>query len=656
MKNPYLFDEFFASGKEESISPFLTPTSKKWGQNLSLKSAASAAILLSFAFITSFTNPLYTPLLLSLVYFLVGVPALLAAINDLKNLELNIDVLMTLAAFIALLIDSGLEGALLLVLFELSHGMEKTVSRKTLSALHNLNHLAPKFAHVVAEDGTTYEKSVREITLGSHLLIKNGEIVPLDGKVIKGSSSLNLVHLTGESLPIAATVGDTVPSGARNLESALLIEVGRISADSTLNRIIALIREAKEAKPRLQQFLDQFGKKYATTIIGLTFLFAFALPFLFNTSYFGPEGSIYRSLAFLIAASPCALIIATPTAYLSAISSCAKRGILLKGGITLDALASCSTIAFDKTGTLTTGDLVCTEMAPLKKGTISIEKALSIAYGLEKQVVHPIATAIGKFAISKKCTPYEIASFKAVPGFGLEGIVDETTPVFIGLPQYISEKLSKENAEILHATSQEKNEKGPIVTALMVGEEVFLFRFTDEVRKEAVDLLKKLETENHLRSIMLTGDNNQSAQTVGKFLGLHEIFSNLRPEDKLKKVAELSEKSGLAMVGDGINDAPALTRATVGISMGRIGSATAVDASDVVLLNDNLELLSFLFTKAHQTLRIVKQNLSLALGVICLVTTPALLGFIPLWLAVLLHEGGTVIVGLNSLRLLRSSK
>lgn len=656
MKTPYLFDEFFASGKEESISPFITSGSKKWGKNLPLKSAASAALLLTLAFILSFTNPLLTPPILTLVYFLVGVPALLAAINDLKNLEINIDVLMTLAAFVALLIDSSLEGALLLVLFELSYGLEENVSKKTLSALHNLNHLAPKFAHIVDMDGSLYEKSVREIAVGARLLIKNGEIVPLDGTILKGTTSLNLVHLTGESLPIDKTVGDLIPAGARNLEEAIVIEVNRTSADSTLTRIIQLITEAKEAKPKLQQLLDRFGKHYATAIIALTFIFSFTLPFIFNTTYFGPEGSIYRSLAFLIAASPCALIIATPTAYLSAISACARKGILLKGGVTLDALASCSIIAFDKTGTLTTGDLLCTEVEPLGTGKFSIEEALSIAYGLERQVVHPIATAICSLAVSKQCLPAEISSFKSIAGIGLQGLVHKNIPVVIGRPEHISKQLSEETKTQITSWTEKLTDQGSMVAALMIGKEFFLFRFTDQIREEAKGLFEKIKTKNKLRSVMLTGDNDRSARNIGKQLGIDEIFSGLRPEDKLKKVAELAQEGGLAMVGDGINDAPALARATVGISMGRIGTAAAIDASDVVLLNDDLQLLSWLFTKSHQTLQIVKQNLTLALSVICLITIPALLGFIPLWLAVLLHEGGTVLVGLNSLRLLKSSR
>jgi heavy metal translocating P-type ATPase len=625
MKTPYLFDEFFSSGQEESISPFLTPSSRKWGHHLHLKSALLAALLLSLAFALSFVSIPSSRLLLLCVYFLVGIPALIASINDLKNLEINIDVLMTLAAFLALTIDSSLEGALLLVLFELSHGMEDTVSTRAKSALHSLNKIAPKFAHVIDQDGVHYEKSVREIGVGEKVLVKHGEIVPLDGEVVEGISSLNLVHLTGESVPVSKKVGDTVPAGARNLEAALVIQVARTSSDSTLMKIIQLITEAGSAKPKLQRWLDRFGQHYATAIIALTFLFGIFLPFVTQMSYFGHEGSIYRSLAFLIAASPCALIIATPTAYLSAISVSARKGVLLKGGITLDALASCSVIAFDKTGTLTTGELECVaENVP--------DKALSVAFGLERQVTHPIAMAICKLATNRGLKPAAITDFRVVAGMGVEGIV-EGKRVAIGKPDWIGVEVKKEG----------------VLAALLFEGKTFLFQFADQMRPHVRKMIETLP----LSAVMLTGDHIHSAEKVASALGIGEFYANLTPEDKLDKVAELSLTKGLAMVGDGINDAPALARATVGISMGRIGSAVAVDASDVVLLNDDLHLLGWLFKKSKKTQRIVKQNLTLALGVIVFATTPALLGLVPLWLAVILHEGGTVLVGLNSLRLFR---
>lgn len=640
-KEPYLFDEFFASGKEESISPFLTRNSRSWGRNINLKSAILSAILLAAAFVTSLFHHTLGYILLIPVYVLVGTPALIDSIEDLRNFEINIDVLMTLAALLSVVIGSEMEGALLLVLFELSAAMENAVSQKTKTALVNLYSLSPKLASVIDSNGMIFQKSVREIEKGTVLLIRAGEVVPLDGHVIEGSSFVNLVHLTGESRPIAKKIGDEVPAGARNLEGSLTIKVSRQSGDSTLNRIIGLITQAQEAKPKLEQFLDRFGKKYAIIIISLAIIFAITLPLIFNIPYLGFEGGIYRALAFLIAASPCALIIATPTAYLSAISSCARKGIILKGGIVFDALTSCKLMAFDKTGTLTTGKLTCEKIEALDSNPpYDLNTALSIAASLERHAVHPIAEAITDFALNKNLPIIPVTDFKVVPGYGIEALVTlngKTVPVAIGNPDFIAKKIPPKSKE----------------TTLLIGNYQYTFEFKDTLRPQIKEILHRLKTNENLRLLMLTGDHRENADRVAKEVGLDEVYADLRPEDKLNKVAELSEKEGLAMVGDGINDAPALVRATVGISLGKIGSATAVDASDVILLQDDLSLLDWLMRKAHSTLAIIKQNLSLALGVIVLATTPALLGYIPLWIAVILHEGGTVLVGLNSLRLLR---
>jgi heavy metal translocating P-type ATPase len=643
---PYIFDEFFASGRAETISPFLTPDSRNWGKNLSLRSATLSACLLALAFGASFFHSPLANFLLLLVYFLVGTPALLGSLEDIKNLNINIDVLMTLAALLSVLIGSGMEGALLLVLFEFSAAMEEAVAHKTKSALLTLGHLSPKTACVVGKEGVLFDRSVREIDVGSSILVKAGEVIPLDGAVISGSSFVNLVHLTGEGQPVPKTIGDEVQAGARNLDGTLTLRVTRSSADSTISRIIKLITQAQESKPRVQRLLDTFGKWYALTIILLSCAFALFLPFLTHLPYLGPEGAIYRALAFLIAASPCALIIATPTAYLSAISSCARKGIILKGGIVLDALANCSTIAFDKTGTLTTGALVCDSIAPLR-ATLSPDVALQVAASLERHAVHPIAEAICRLAEEREIPPLPLDSFRAVPGFGLEATLSldgRSTAATIGHAAFISSKLPAQLQEPLQ-------EAGQLSAFLLVGTSLFAFHFTDALRPGARETIERLRSR--FRLVMLTGDRQENADYIARALRLDEVYAALRPEDKLTKVSALAEEGGLAMVGDGINDAPALARSTVGISMGKIGSATAVDASDVVFLNDDLPLLDWLTRKARAALSIVRQNLTLALGVILLATTPALLGLLPLWLAVILHEGGTVLVGFNSLRLLR---
>ncbi len=642
---PYVFDEFFASNKEESISPFLTLDSKDWGKNLSLKSSILSAVCLALSFCFHFISLDISHIFLLIVYVLSGTPALIGAIEDIQSLDINIDVLMTLAALLSVLIGSGLEGALLLVLFELSGSMEAVVTLKTRSALISLHKLAPSKACILLDDGHIIEKSIKEIEVGTSVLIKAGEIIPLDGIVLKGSSFLNLSHLTGESNPLAKTVGDEVPAGARNLDGSLTIQVMTTAKDSTLSKIIQMVSEAVDSKPQLQQWIDSFGKRYATTIILLTALFAGILPFIFKIPYLGIEGSIYRALSFLIAASPCALVIATPTAYLAAISSCARRGILLKGGIILDALSRCRHIAFDKTGTLTTGKLQCLEMHPLNEEALQIDsnKALSVAGSMERLVKHPMADAIVAFAKEKKISLTELNSFESIPGSGLKATLGKTH-CFIGNEKFIFSKTQAIEIPAFKSSTQ---------TYFLFGNALFAFYFQDEIRPETKKLIDNLHNKLHMKTAMLTGDHKQNALPIAKEVGILEVFADLSPQDKLDEVARLSRDEGLIMVGDGVNDAPALARATVGISMGKVGSATAIDASDVVFLQDEICTLDWLIQKSRNTMTIVKQNFSLAIGVILFATTPALLGWVPLWLAVVLHEGGTVLVGLNSLRLLQ---
>ncbi|MCI5052968.1 MAG: cation-translocating P-type ATPase [Simkaniaceae bacterium] len=650
--NPALIEDYFASGMEEHISPFLTPGSRKWASNLTVKSSVFAAFLLTLAFIVRWFNMEVANLLLLFVYFFAGIPALIETVEDLKEFRVNIDVLMTLAAFLSVLIGSAMEGGLLLVLFSLSGAMEDMVTEKTKGALQALHKLSPTMAQVITDDGTLIEKSVREIALGTQILIKSGEIIPLDGKVVGGDSHVSMVHLTGESVPIAKHVDDEVQAGSMNMDGTLTVEVTIVAADSTLSRIIKLITRAQAAKPRLQKFLDRFGQVYAKTIILLSAFFALMLPIGIGVPFLGLEGSIYRALAFLIAASPCALIIATPTAYLSAISACARRGILMKGGVTLDALEKCHTFAFDKTGTLTTGQLEATKIDTHGEAACSQTEALSIAASLERSSTHPIATAIMAYQKQEGAAIIPVKGLRTVAGFGVEGRVEmhgEELEVAIGSFDFIGDKLGRNLREVHDSHA----ELGHLITYLLVKESIFIFHFLDEVRPkmaEAIADLKKLNIE----LIMLTGDHSDNASYVGEKVGIEKIHSELRPDEKLGIIEKLSEGGHLAMIGDGINDAPALARATVGISMGEVGSATAIEASDIVFLKDDLNSLSWLLCKAKKTTRIVKQNLTLALGVILLATTPALLGVVPLWLAVILHEGGTIVVAINSLRLLKA--
>lgn len=651
-KAPIVFDEFFDLGLEETSSPFITADSRPWGANLTLKAAIFSAFLLILSFALSF-YPSLVPLshaVLIAVYFIVGIPALIESFDDLLNFDINIDVLMTLAAFSSVLIGSGMEGALLLVLFALSGAMEDAVTRKAKSAITTLTKLSPTKACVITPDGLVLERSIKDVSVGETLLIKSGQIVPLDGVVTEGASSLNLVHLTGENMPVTKGVGDDVPAGGRNLEGAFKMEVTRTSADSTLSKIIELVTQAQEARPKLQRWFDQLSRGYALTIIGLFVLFALSFPFLLGIPFLGEEGSLYRALAFLIAASPCALIIAIPIAYLSAVSACARKGVLLKGGVTLDALAGCHAIALDKTGTLTTGELSFLQIRRVAgNSTLTTEDALTIAGALEKNAVHPIAKAILTVLSGKPACDMTLEEYKMVPGFGLEGFASihgERIHCKIGNVEFINPPDS-----VLAEIKKSKDE-GNQIALLQGNEDIFLLEFTDTIRPKMKETIAKLKGQLEA-VVMLTGDHKESAEKVSKAVGIDQFYAELKPEDKMRHIERLSKEKGLAMVGDGINDAPALARATVGICMGKVGNTAAIDAADVVLLNDNIELLDWIFQKGKKTQVIVRQNLFLATAAILVASIPALGGYVPLWLAVVMHEGGTVLVGLNALRLLR---
>jgi Zn2+/Cd2+-exporting ATPase len=650
-KNAIFFDEYFESGFEESISPILEKKSKKISKNFLLKVSIFSAILLAICYLNSFFeffNVNISYILLSFIYLFLAIPSLLNAIEDIKNFQINISVLMTLAGFLSILLKSPLEGALLFILYNISHSLEHLISFKTKSAIYDLNKISPTKASVINEDKSLSEKFIQDIKINDKIFIKTGEVIPLDGKVIQGSSNVNQLHLTGESLPVFKKAHDLVYAGSICIDGHLTVLVTKEQKSSTIAKIINLINQAKENKPKIERFIDKFSKAYSSSIIALTFIFALILP-IFNIPFLGKEGSIYRSITFLIATSPCALIIGAPLAYLTSISGLAKKGIILKGGFILDALQKCDTIAFDKTGTLTTADMQINlfQEIPLdNKPLFDLKKAIFIAKALEKGSSHPIAKAIERLKNNFKAK-IKIEDFKSIPSLGLQATIlldDKKHLAKIGKKEFIEKFLHIDTNKI---PTNQNNAK--VYSYLVIDGHLFEITLSDEIRTNAFDLITKLKP--HKKIIMLTGDNHQNASFVSDKLNIDTFFSNLQVEDKLRYVSKFS-KQGLIMVGDGINDAPSLSRATVGISLGKIGSATAIDASDVILLNDDILSIDALLKKSILTTAIARQNLIFSVLIVLLASIPSLLGLLPLWLAILLHEGSTVLVGLNALRLL----
>ncbi|KAL6222633.1 hypothetical protein ACLB2K_006025 [Fragaria x ananassa] len=621
---------------------------------------------------------------------LVGVSAALDVITDISGGKVNIHVLMALAAFASVFMGNALEGGLLLAMFNLAHIAEEYFTSRSMIDVKELKENYPDSALVLDMDDEQVPDTsnlkykqvpVHDLQVGSYILVGAGESVPVDCEVFQGSATITIEHLTGEVTPLETKAGDRIPGGARNLDGRMIVKARKNWKESTLSRIVQLTEEAQLNKPKLQRWLDQFGEQYSKVVVVLSVAVALLGPFLFKWPFIGTaacRGSVYRALGLMVAASPCALAVA-PLAYATAVSSCARKGILLKGGHVLDALASCHTIAFDKTGTLTTGGLAFKAIEPIYGHQIrdnksdfssccvpSCEKeALAVAAAMEKGTTHPIGRAVVDHSEGEDLPPVSVESFEYFPGRGLVATVNGNElgteggtllKASLGSVDFItslciSEDASKKIKEAVDASSYGTDF---VRAALSVNEKVTLIHLEDRPRPGVLDVIAELRDQAKLHIMMLTGDHESSAWRVANAVGINEVYCSLKPEDKLSHVKGVSRDmgGGLIMVGEGINDAPALAAATVGIVLAQRASATATAVADVLLLHDNISGVPFCIAKSRQTTSLVKQNVVLALSCIVLASLPSVLGFLPLWSTVLLHEGGTLLVCLNSIRAL----
>lgn len=663
------FHRFFALGLDECVSPFLNLQAKKISKNFQLKISIAAAIAWGVGFLLHLFDylPPLDQLALFFSFLVVGTPALIDAIEELfQEHRFSIDTLMTIAAFGSLAIGQGFSGALLLVLFALSGAIEDAVTARAKRSLFSLEELQPVKALV--EDGELIvEIALPDVKIDSIIRVPHGEVIPLDGEVVGGEGAISLAHLTGESYPQWVQRGSKVPAGARLVEGSLRVKVERLSKDSTITKLIQLITKAHEVKPTLSKKFEAFGTLYSTAIFSIALGIIVLFPLLIGIPFFGDSGSILRGLSFLITSSPCALVLAVPIAYVSALGAAASRGVIVKGSVLFDALHDSQAVAFDKTGTLTYGRLRL--VTPIS------DEQLMLLAAVEQGSNHPIALAILQEATKRKLPLLSVKSFRSIPGAGVDGVVLFKQPllgsdtggqktssmcrVFIGRPSYFLKEgvemgvpeRDPQAAEIARLVEMHAKQGLNCALALIDGRPLVL-AFQDEIRKESFGLVERLKKMKKALYI-LSGDHKEAVASVANQLQIEHFTAEMKPEDKLQEIERLSRHSGLVMVGDGINDAPALARATVGISMGTVGSATARDAADIVLLHDGIEYVDWLINKAYAVRKIAVQNLVLALIVILFSAIPAACGLIPLWLAVILHEGGTVCVGLNGLRLLK---
>ncbi len=595
-------------------------------------------------------------------YFFGGYYTTLEAIEKVKKGEFEIDFLMIVAAIGAAYIGSWEEGALLLFLFSIGHALEKYAMNKAKKSIEALGELSPKTA-LVKRNNEIVTVPVEELKINDVIVVKPNTKIAADGVVIKGKSSVNQASITGESIPVDKfALSDTnnlpdfkdidksnvVFTGTINGNSVLEVKVLKLSEDSTISRLIQMVSEVETQKSPTQLLTKKFEKWFVPIVIIFVIILCFAYLILDETY----KESLYRAISVLVAASPCALAISTPSAVLSGISRAARGGVLIKGGRPLEDLGSLTTIAFDKTGTLTEGKPRLTNAIALNG--FDENEFLQLVLDVESLSNHPLAKAISKDINSRYNLEHrnQASNIKAIQGKGISASYKEDV-VWIG-----NQKLMKDNNIPVSATiasqMDELLKKGH--TAMLVAKNkklIGLLSVMDTPRESAKSTLQRLKEIGISKMIMLTGDHQNVGDSIAKEIGLTEVKGNLLPEDKVKAIQELKEKyKKIAMVGDGVNDAPAMANSTVGIAMGAAGSDVALETADVALMSDKIENLPFVIGLSRKSKKIIKLNLWISLSIVAVLIPSTLIGWASIGLAVAIHEGSTLIVVLNALRLL----
>lgn len=599
-------------------------------------------------------------------------------VNGLKALarrQINVDFLMVLAALGAATIGDWAEGATLLFLFSLSNTLQTYALDRSRRAIRALMELRPNEALLRLPDGTEQLVPIEDLNIGDVIIVKPGERIPMDGRVTAGSSAVDQAAITGESMPVEKSRGDEVFAGTVNGQGALEIKVTRPAADTTLAKIIQMVEQAQTRKAPTQRFLDEFEPKYATGVIVMTILTILVPYFVLQQSW---ESVFYRAMTLLVVASPCALVISTPASILSAIANAARNGVLFKGGVYLEQAATLSVVAFDKTGTLSLGRPAVTDVVtaaevlgdawfnaaffaslvppgPATPERCSREELLRLAASVERYSEHPLGDAIVEAAETCGTGVDEVEDLQAVPGQGVVGRVNGHE-VRIGNPRFF-EQVHQVWPEPLRARARELEAAGKTVVGVSRDNHPIGFiALADRIRPEAPAALAALRELGVQRIVMITGDSRRVAEAVANQLEIDEFYSELLPAQKVALVERLSRQRPVAMVGDGVNDAPAMAVSSLGVAMGAAGTDVALETADVVLMSDDLTRLAYLIELSRRARRIVWQNIAFSLGVILVLIVLVFLVRLPLPLGVVGHEGSTLTVVANGLRLLRTPR
>lgn len=581
------------------------------------------------------------------------------AISLFKEHNLNMNVLMSVASIGAVAIGEAHEALIMVILFTLSEALEGYTNDHARAILTEFADLAPHEALLSTADGDRLVP-IEDLRIDDRILVRAGERFPMDGVVIRGASEVNQAPITGESRLVPKTIGDEVLSGTINGQGVLEVRVSHLAADTTIQRIIAMVTEAQENKAKQEKFIDRFARVYTPIVIVVSILVAIIPTLIFKQNFWNTSesyGWFHRALSVLMVGCPCALIISTPITMVSGLTRAARAGVIFKGGIFLESLSDSKVMAFDKTGTLTlgkpsvtrvqatdcTGDQLCEPCNDL----------VAVASSLEAHSTHPLGTAVTQEALARGVlNRYPAAEgLQVLEGRGQQGMLNGKLATVGSLPLFLSEH---ETPEQIIEASQAAELQGQTTMLICDGDRVIGYlAVQDEPRPGTKEVLAELKADG-IHTLMLTGDNAGVAERVAKEVGIDQVFANLLPADKLSKLNALKQEYGqVVMVGDGINDSPALAQADIGVAMGGAGNAQVLETADVVLMNDDLGRLPFAVRLSRQVNRLIRQNVIISLGVKILVAIAAMAGLTPLWVAVFADIGISLIVTLNGLRALR---
>ena len=626
-------------GCEEGL---LEEKEQLWNRKPLLIISISAIILVVGLYLDFFKGPpLLTELLFLSVIAISGYEIIKNGILALLKGNFTMNFLMTIAVLGSFLIGSGAEGAVVIFLFYIALYLENYAGEKARKSIAALLKLAPETA-TVKKDGKNIEMHVHSVKIGEIIIVKPGDKIPLDGQVSEGISAVNQAAITGESMPVTKKIGDDVFAGTLNEEGYIEIEVTKRSNETVLSKIVELVKESQNRKSSTETFIDKFAKYYTPAVILLASIVAIVPVLIFGLPL---DTWVYRALVLLIISCPCAFLLSTPVAMVSGITASTKNGVLIKGSKYVEEMQKINVMVFDKTGTLTKGELEVTDIINLNNA--SKNDVLSIAGSLESKSKHPLAEAIVKYVGKSSIELRDVTDFESITGKGLKGKIN-------GEIFYIGKKsLFKDNYEFPDKLRHELQNNGK--TAILVGNDRYiigLIGLRDKIRELSENTIHRLNDKG-IKTVMLTGDNERTAKTVSENLGIDEYYAELLPEDKVRIIEELlSKNESVAMVGDGVNDAPALARSNVGIAMGAAGSDVAIETADIALMHDDISKINYLIDISRKTMAIVKQNVSVALLIQLALSVLAVFGFVTLWMAVTFGDMGlTLAVILNSLRI-----